>query len=55
MITVCRGMKEEIDIAQVWILLNFDKSLSEGEEEEGYAPLNDDIEDNLCWSWRIIW
>jgi len=27
-------------------LLNFDKSLSEGEEEEGYAPLDDDIEDN---------
>jgi len=27
-------------------LLNFDKSLSEEEEEEGYAPLDDDIEDN---------
>ena len=27
-------------------LLNFDKSLSEGEEEERYAPLDDDIEDN---------
>ena len=27
-------------------LLNFDKSLSKGEDEEGYAPLDDDIEDN---------
>ena len=27
-------------------LLNFNKSLSEGEEEEGHAPLDDDIEDN---------
>ncbi|WVZ04026.1 hypothetical protein V8G54_024832 [Vigna mungo] len=27
-------------------LLNFDKSLSEGEEEEGYAPLDDYIADN---------
>ncbi|XP_027915193.1 uncharacterized protein LOC114174556 [Vigna unguiculata] len=27
-------------------LLNFDNSLLEGEEEEGYAPLDDDIEDN---------
>jgi len=27
-------------------LLNFDKSLLEGEEEEGYVPLDDDIEDN---------
>jgi len=27
-------------------LLNFDKSLSKGEEEEGYAPLDNDIEDN---------
>jgi len=27
-------------------LLNFDKSLFEGEEEEQYAPLDDDIEDN---------
>jgi len=27
-------------------LLNFDKSLSEGEDEEGYAPFEDNIEDN---------
>jgi len=27
-------------------LLNFDKSLLEGVEEEGYAPLDIDIEDN---------
>ena len=27
-------------------LLNFDKSLLKGEDEEGYAPLDDDIEDN---------
>jgi len=27
-------------------LFNFEKSLSEGEEEEGYVPLDDDIENN---------